>query len=109
MADDLPIYEALAAALAESREPDLSSFDPAQLRSAMERVLRFAGPRQNFLTWLNSRIQALSRGRVSIEYRPPMADVPEELPIRVVVAGEPFVEPAIVRADNPVVEFPMRG
>jgi hypothetical protein len=124
VADDLAIYETIAAAVAEAREPDLSSFDPPQVRTALERVLRFPGPRRDFLAWLNGRVQLLTGGRVSIEERPiddrPLEDqvvrafppgqasVPE-LPVRVVVEGEPFAEPAVVRADDPVVQFPMRG
>jgi hypothetical protein len=124
VADDLAIYETIAAAVAEAREPDLSSFDPAQVRTALERVLRFPVTRRNFLAWLNSRVRLLSGGRVSIEERPTgvqplegqevqvfppgQASVPE-LPVRVVIEGEPFAEPAVVRADDPVVQFPMRG
>jgi hypothetical protein len=122
--DDLALFEEIAAAMAEGREPDVSSFDPSQVRRALERVLRFPGPRGNFLSWLNGRVQVLSGGRVSIEERPipdqPLENggvetiTPEliavpELPVRVVVQGEFFAEPAVVRADNPVVQFPMRG
>jgi hypothetical protein len=124
VADDLAIYETIAAAVAEAREPDLSSFDPSQVRTALERVLRFPHPRRNFLAWLNGRVQVLSGGRVSIEDRPvddgPLGDQgvqefpPEhacvpELPVRLVIEGEPFAEPAVVRADDRGVEFPMRG
>jgi hypothetical protein len=124
VADDLAIYETIAAAVAEAREPDLSPFDPSQVRTALERVLRFRGPQQDFLAWLNSRVRLLSGGRVSIEERPiddrpledqvvqafpPGQDSVPELPVRVVVEGEPFAEPAVVRADDPVVQFPMRG
>lgn len=124
MADDLAIYETIAAAMAEAREPDLSSFDPSQVRTALERVLRFPVPRQNFLAWLNGRVRQLSGGRVSLEERPiddrpiddqglqefrPGEDSVPELPVRVVVEGEPFAEPAVVRADDRVVQFPMRG
>jgi len=122
--DDLALFEKIAAAMAEGREPDVSSFDPSQVRRALERVLRFPGPRRNFLSWLNGRVQVLSGGRVSIEERPiqdqPLENgggetiTPEliavpELPVRVVVQGENFAEPAVVRADGPVVQFPMRG
>jgi hypothetical protein len=124
VADDLAIYESIAAAVAEAREPDLSPFDPAQVRTALERVLRFPVPRQNFLAWLDQRVRLLSGGRVSIEQRPPGDQPPgdqpaeafwpgqdsvPELPLRLVVEGEPFAEPAVVRADDPVVHFPMRG
>jgi len=124
VADDLALFEEIAAAMAESREPDLSAFDPAQVRGALERVLRFPGPRRNFLSWLHSRVQVLSGGRVSIEERPiqeqplddgivdtssPELDAVPELRVSVVVQGEPFAEPAVVRADDPVVQFPMRG
>jgi hypothetical protein len=119
VADDLAIYGTIAAAVAKAREPDLSSFDPSEVRTALERVLRFPIPRQNFLAWLNGRVRQLSGGRVSIEERPiddqglqefpPGEDSVPELPVRVVVEGEPFAEPAIVRADDRVVQFPMRG
>jgi hypothetical protein len=124
LADDLAIYETIAAALAEAREPDLSSFDPSEVRTALERVLRFPVARRNFLLWLNGRVRLLSGGRVSIEERPiddrpledlavqaypPGRDSVPELPVRVVVTGEPFAEPAVVRAGDPVVQFPMRG
>ena len=124
MADDLAIYEAIAAAVAEAREPDLSSFPPSQVRTALERVLRFPVPRRNFLAWLNGRVGQLSGGRVSIEERAvddgPPGDEPvpavqagpdsmPELPVRVVVEGEPFAEAAVVRAGGSVVQFPMRG
>lgn len=119
MADDIAIYATIAAALAEAGEPDLSSFDPAQVRAALERVLGFPYSRRNFLTWLSARVQELSGGRVSLEERqvedqpvqqftPGQSSVPE-LPVRVVVQGEPFAEPAVVGADDPVVRFPMRG
>jgi hypothetical protein len=119
VADDLVLFETIAAALAERREPDLSSFDPAQVRMALERVLQCDVPRRNFLAWLNGRVQLLSGGKVSIEERPiggqvveswqPGQDPVPELPVRVVVEGEPFAEPAVVRADDQVVQFPMRG
>jgi hypothetical protein len=124
VADDLAIYETIAAAVAEAREPDLSSFDPSQVRTALERVLRFPGPRRNFLAWLNGRVRLLSGGRVSIEERPiddrpledqmvrafpPGQDSVPELSVRVVVEGEPFAEPTLIRADDLVVRFPMRG
>ena len=114
MATDKDILETIAVAMAEVHEPDLSSFDPSQVRTVMERVLQFEDPR-NFLAWLNGRVQMLSGGRVSIEERP-IDDRPPGgpdsvpmLPVRVVVKGEPFAEPAVVRADDRVVHFPMRG
>jgi hypothetical protein len=105
--------------MAHGREPDLSSFDPSEVRTALERVLRFPVPRQNFLVWLNGRIQVLSEGTVSIEEQQPSpgqvtvtesshGTVPE-LRLRLLVEGEPFAEPAIVRADGNAVQFPMRG
>jgi hypothetical protein len=119
VADDLAIYESIAAGMAEAREPDLSSFDPSQVRTALERVLRFPVPRQSFLAWLSDRVRVLSGGKVSVEGRPlgdqpvelfwPGQDPVPELPVRLVVEGEPFAEPAVVRADDPVVHFPMRG
>jgi hypothetical protein len=116
--DSLAIFEKVAAAVAEGHEPDLSSFDPSEIRTALERVLQFPVPRQNFLAWLNGRIQALSGGKVSIEERPiedqveapePAQDSVPELLVRVLVEGEAFAEPAVVRAEGQVVQFPMRG
>jgi hypothetical protein len=117
--DDLVIYEAIADAVAAGREPDLSSFDPLQVRTSLERVLQFPVPRSNFLAWLNGRVKVISGGSVSIEERPTdegaaTAGLPDEpttpeLPIRVIVAGEPFAEPASVRADDAVLHFPLRG
>ena len=122
MPDDLAVYDTIAAALAERREPDLSSYDPSHVRTALERVLQFPVPRENFLAWLNGRVRMLSGGRVSIEERPiddrppeevvafrPGQDSVPELPVRLVVEGEPFGEPAVLRADDQVVHFPMRG
>jgi hypothetical protein len=39
----------------------------------------------------------------------PGQDSVPELPVRVVVEGEPFAEPTVIRAGDPVVQFPMRG
>ena len=114
MSEDLAIYEAIASALADVREPDLSRFDPTEVREALERVLRFPAARADFLTWLNGRVQALSGGRVSIEERPASVGGAQpgaapELPVRVVVAGDPFAESAMLRADDGGLHYPMRG
>lgn len=119
MADNsLAIFEKIAAAIAEGQEPDLSSFDSSEVRTALERVLQYPVPRQNFLAWLNGRIQVLSGGRVSIEERPTEhpaepADLAQppvpELPVRVLVEGEQFAEPAVLRSEGRFVQFPMRG
>lgn len=115
MPDDLTVYDTIAAAVAQRREPDLSSFDPSQVRTALQRVLQFESPRQDFLAWLNQRVQTISGGKVSVEERPidnnppPGQDPVPELPLRLVVEGEPFAEPAVLRADDQVVHFPMRG
>jgi hypothetical protein len=124
VAADLDIYDAIADAVANGREPNLSAFDPLQVRTALERVLRFPVPRRAFFLWLNDRVRLLSDGRVSIEERPveegplgdpvmgafwPGQDPVPELPVRVVIEGEPFAEPAVVRADDQAVRFPMRG
>jgi hypothetical protein len=121
---DIFIFEKIADALAGAREPNLSSFDKSQVRTALERVLRYPASRQNFVAWLNGRVRLLSDGRVSIEERPiddrplgdqggqefrPGEDSVPELSVRRVVKGEPFAEPAVVRADDRVVRFPMRG
>jgi hypothetical protein len=124
VADDLAIYERIAAALAEASEPDLSSFDPSQVRAALERVLGFPVPRQNFLAWLDNRVRGISGGSVSVQERPsdvrtpsdrevpappPGRDPVPELALFRIVQGEPFAEPAVVRTSDPVVEFTMRG
>jgi hypothetical protein len=123
--DDLAVYEAIAVAVAEGHEPDLSPFDPSDVRTSMQRVLGFAVPRYNFLAWLNSRVQVLSGGRVSVQEGPPgdgqdadrdLTGLPPDpgdapiLKVRLLVEGEPFAEPAVLRADGgPVLRFPMRG
>jgi hypothetical protein len=118
VSEDLDIYDAIAVALAHAREPDLSPFDPGHIRSAMERALTHDDPRRDFLGWLHARVQLLSDGRVSVEERPsenpaalgcaPSHDVPE-VPVRLVVEGEPFAEPAVLRAQEQAVHFPMRS
>jgi hypothetical protein len=116
VADDLGIYDAVAAALADRREPDLSPFEPAQVQVAMQRVLGSALAKQTFLTWLGGRVRGLSGGSVSVEELPP-EDIPTtdasrssaaDLPLRIVVQGEPFAEPAMLHLSEPVVRFPMR-
>ncbi|WP_214407359.1 hypothetical protein [Pseudonocardia lacus] len=114
MGDDRAVFEAIATAMAGSREPDLSPFDPEGVRAALGRVLRDPGARREFLTWLAARVAELSGGRVHVEERPVAGDPPSsgqqpELPVRLVVDGEPFAEPVTLRADDPVVLFPMRG
>jgi hypothetical protein len=124
VADDLAIYETIAAAVAEAREPNLSPFDPPQVRRALERVLRFPVPRRDFLTWLDGRVRVFSGGRVSLEERPaadrplpgqaghafpPGQDSVPELRLRLVVEGEPFAEPVVLRSEAPVLVYPMRG
>lgn len=102
-------------ALAGSREPALSAFDPSRVRTAVDRALRSPGPRREFLAWLAARVEELSGGSVSVQERAPDEGPPgcepvaPELPVRLVVEGEPFAEPAVVRAEDPVVRFPMRG
>jgi hypothetical protein len=112
---EFDIYETIAAAVAQGREPDLSSFDPAEVRGALDRVLRFPVPREQFLVWLRARVQQLTDGKVTVEERTvddlqdqEAAAVPE-LPLRLVIEGEPFAEPAVVRAADQAVEFPMRS
>ncbi len=126
MADDLSIFEAVATALEQAHEPDLSAFDPSHVRAALGRVLGSPGLRRSFLAWLDTRVQTLSAGRVSIEERPidpppdeggnnerqalrTGLDPARELPVRIVTKGEPFAEPAVVRANYPFVKFLMRG
>lgn len=115
MADDIDIYEAIAAAVADVREPDLARFDPSAVRGALDRALRLPDARANFLVWLNGRVQALSGGRVSIEERPdvdappPTPGAAPEVPLRVVVQDEPFAESVVLRADDGALHYPMRG
>ncbi len=115
MADDLAIYEAIAVAVSEGREPDLSSLEPSQVRTALERVLKFPLPRRDFLAWLNGRVQYASGGRASLQEWWPLEDAPlrgqnavPELHVRVVMVGEQFAEPAVIRVEDPVLQFPMR-
>lgn len=111
MADDLAVYETIAAAIAEAREPDLSSFDPAEVRSAMQRALTFPDPQANFGHWLAGRVNVLSNGTVTLE--PAEADAPVQqgdVPLlRVVTVGEPFAEPVSITASETPVRWPMRG
>jgi hypothetical protein len=107
--DDLAVFERIAAAVAEGHEPDLSSADLAEVRAAMQRVLSLPVSRQNFLAWLSRRVETLSAGKVTTEERQTedAGDVPE-LAVRRIVVGESFAEPVVIRADAPVVRFPMR-
>jgi hypothetical protein len=109
VADDLAIYESIAAALAGGREPDLSRFDSADVRAALQRALHEPTLRHNFVSWLNSRVHALSAGGTSVEERPD-GDAPAgALPLRLVMQGQGFAEPVLVRADDEAVQYPMRG
>lgn len=111
MADDIAIYEKLAAAVAEAREPDLSSFDPAEVRMAMARALTFPAPRANFEHWLTGRVNDLSNGTTTLE---PIGDgAPngggEGLLLRATTVGEPFAEPVSITVSETPVRWPMRG
>jgi hypothetical protein len=112
VAEDLDIYETIAQAVAEAREPDLSSFDPAQVSSAMQRALTFRDPRANFEHWLAGRVNVLSNGEVTLE--PAEADALDQqgngLLLRVVILGEPFGETVSITAsgEKPV-RYPMRS
>lgn len=111
MADDLDIYETIAQAVAGAREPDLSSFDPAEVSSAMQRALTFPGPRANFEHWLAGRVNVLSNGTVTLE--PADADALDQqgngLLLRVVILGEPFSETVSITASETPVRWPMRS
>jgi hypothetical protein len=111
VADDLAVYETIAAAVAEAREPDLSSFDRDEVRWAMQRALTFPGPRANFEHWLAGRVNVLSNGTVTLE--PAEADAPvqqgNDLLLRVVTVGETFAEPVSITASETPVRWPMRG
>jgi hypothetical protein len=109
VADDLAVHEAIAAALAGGREPDLSAFDASDVRAALERALLSPARRRDFLAWLDGRVRALSGGTTSIEERADEDGSERELPLRLVAQGEPFAEPVVVRASSRPVEFPMRG
>lgn len=113
MADDLAIYETIAAAMAEAREPDLSSFDPVEVRLAMQRAVTFRDPRANFEHWLAGRVNVLSNGTVTLEPAEAEADAPDQqsdrLLLRVVTLGEPFAEPVSITASETPVHWPMRG
>jgi hypothetical protein len=111
VADDLAIYETIATAVAKAHEPDLSSFDPAEVRLAMQRALAFPAPQANFEHWLAGRVHDLSNGTVTLE--PVEADTLDQqshgLLLRVVTVGEPFAEPVSITASETPVRWPMRG
>jgi hypothetical protein len=111
VADHLAVYETLAAAVAEYREPDFSSFDRADVRLAMQRALTFPGPRATFQYWLAGRVNVLSNGTVTLE--PVEADAHDQqsngLLFRVVTVGEPFAEPVSITASETPVRWTMRG
>lgn len=111
MADDLDIYETIAQAVAGAREPDLSSFDPAEVSSAMQRALTFPDPKANFEHWLAGRVNVLSNGAVTLE--PAAADDQGQqgngLLLRVVILGEPFGETVSITASEPFMRWPMRS
>ncbi len=114
MSNGTEVYEALAAALAEVREPDLSPFDPAAVRQALEDALATPAARTAFLALLKRRVRSLSGGRVTVEERSDIVaagdpQVVPEVPVRIIVAGEPFAEPAVLRADDRGLHYPMRG
>lgn len=111
MADDLAVYETIAAAIAEAREPDLSSFDPAEVRLAMRRALAFPAPRANFEHWLAGRVHDLSNGTVTLESAESDAPVQQNngLQLAAVTIGEPFAEPVDITASETPVRWPMRG
>lgn len=116
MTADLDIFETIAAAVAEAREPDLSAFEPTQVRAAMEQVLSVPSSRRAFLAWLDNRVQTLSHGTISIVERQVdqqgqdvLGLILPTLAISLVIEGEPFAEPAVIQADSPVLLFVMRG
>lgn len=109
MGDDIAIYDAIAKAVALGHEPDLSAYDPAEVRIALGRVLRFPVPRHTFLAWLDGRVRQLSGGSVTVEERPADPNDPAAaLPVRRIVAGEPFAEPLVISTGAQVVAYPMR-
>jgi hypothetical protein len=109
VSDDIAIYDSIAMAVALGREPDLSAYDPDEVRTALERVLRFPAPRHTFLAWFDGRVRQLSGGSVTVEERPADPNAPAAaLPVRRIVAGEPFAEPLVITTGAQVLAYPMR-
>ena len=102
---DQAIFEAIASGLATSREPDLTGFDQARVQALLSRAL-IPDYQPRVLTWLDQRVRTLTAGQVSIEARND-PDV-QGLPVRIVKIDEPFAEPAVVQAAEPVLRFTMR-
>lgn len=115
MADDLtvdsPIYRRIAVALAERCEADFACFDPAEVRSAMQRALASPTSRASFKHWLTGRVEALSNGTVTLELAEPRTSDQQGngLLLRVVTLGEPFAEPVSITASETPVHWPMRS
>jgi hypothetical protein len=109
--DDLDIYNVIAAAVAERREPNFSSSDLADVGSAMQRALASPDLQANFAAWLAGQVQDLSNGTVTLE--PVESDALDQqdngLLLRVVTAGEPFAEPVSITAGETPVRWTMRG
>jgi hypothetical protein len=64
---DNPVYESIARALADLRQPDLSGFQDVQVREATEGMFTDSGIRPDWLSWVRTRIQELSGGTTRLE------------------------------------------
>ena len=64
---DNPVYESIARALADLRQPDLSGFPEGQVREAIEGMFSERGVVSDWLGWLRVRIQELSGGLTRLE------------------------------------------
>lgn len=62
-----PVPEAVAAALADLRQPDLSGLPEEQVRAAAAQMFGEQGLRPEWLDWLRSRIVELSNGMTRLE------------------------------------------
>ncbi len=62
-----PVPEAVAAALAHLRQPDLSGLPEEQVRAATAQMFGEQGLRPEWLEWLRSRVVELSNGMTRLE------------------------------------------
>ena len=62
-----PVHEAIAAALARLRQPDLTGFPRDQVDAAVAAMFGDAGVRPEWLAWLRGRIRELSNGVTRLE------------------------------------------
>lgn len=64
---DDPVHEAMAQALADLQQPDLSGFTEAHVREAGNEMFDKNGLKPEWLDWLQVRIQELSEGMIRLE------------------------------------------